>query len=66
MRCGCPECGSYMTQSEGFRLGCVCAVCGYRCTACLGTNTVISKEDIERLKGDELFENAFRHRHEDK
>lgn len=50
MRCGCPECGSYMVHAEGLRTGCVCASCGYRCGACLGTNTVISREEIKSLK----------------
>ena len=41
MRCGCPDCGTWMVHSEGPGLGCVCPACGARCTACLGTNTVI-------------------------
>lgn len=65
MRCGCPECGGFMSQSEGFYVGCVCGVCGYKCTACLGTNTVISKEDIEKLKGDMFFEAEFTSRCKD-
>ena len=27
MRCACPECGTYMIQSEGIELGCVCPNC---------------------------------------
>lgn len=50
MRCGCPECGTYMIQSEGSELGCVCPNCLYRCKACLGTNTVVSREDFLTLK----------------
>ena len=50
MRCGCPECGTYMIQSEGSELGCVCPNCLYRCKACLGTNSVISREDMLAMK----------------
>lgn len=50
MRCGCPNCGTYMIQSEGSQLGCVCPACLYRCKACLGTNSVISREDILSMK----------------
>ncbi len=38
MRCSCHACGTYMVQSEGLELGCVCPDCGYRCKACLGTD----------------------------
>lgn len=48
MRCGCPSCGTYMIQSEGLQLGCVCPECGYRCKQCLGTNTVVSREDLKK------------------
>ena len=44
MRCGCPQCGTYMIQSEGIDFGCVCPECLYRCRACMGTNTVVSRE----------------------
>lgn len=50
MRCGCPECGTYMAQSEGLEKGCVCPQCGARCKDCLGTNTVISREALQALK----------------
>ena len=50
MRCGCPFCDAYMVQSEGAEVACVCPDCGYRCTACLGTNSLLSKEDVARLK----------------
>ena len=49
MRCGCPQCGTYMIQSESLDLGCVCPQCLYRCRACMGTNTVVSREDLHRL-----------------
>lgn len=46
MRCSCPECGTYMVHSESMHLGCVCPECGARCKMCLGTNTVISREEL--------------------
>ena len=49
MRCGCPECDTYMIQSEGLDVGCVCPECLFRCRACMGTNTVVSKEDLRHL-----------------
>ena len=52
MRCSCRYCESeaYMIQAESDRLGCVCPVCGARCTDCLGTNTVVSREAIQAMK----------------
>ena len=49
MRCGCPQCGTYMIQSESLNLGCVCPDCLYRCRACMGTNTVVSREDLKSI-----------------
>ena len=49
MRCGCPQCGTYMIQSESLDLGCVCPECLYRCRACMGTNTVVSRENLHKL-----------------
>ena len=49
MRCGCPQCETYMIQSEGTNFGCVCPECLYRCRACMGTNTVVSREDLRNL-----------------
>ena len=49
MRCGCPQCGTYMIQSESLNLGCVCPACLYRCKACMGTNSVVSREDLKNL-----------------
>ena len=47
MRCGCPECGTLMIHEEsGRNLCCCCPDCGYRCSACLGTDSVLSREDI--------------------
>lgn len=49
MRCGCPECGTYMIQSEGLDIGCVCPDCLFRCRMCMGTNTVVSRENLKHL-----------------
>ena len=49
MRCGCPECGTYMIQSESLNLACVCPQCLFRCSACMGTNTVVSREALKNL-----------------
>ena len=58
MRCSCKECGIYMTQAESAHLGCVCPECGYRCTDCLGTNTVVSREALRSLAFDPRFDPA--------
>lgn len=52
MRCGCPQCDAYMIHADGPTLGCVCPFCGYRCNACLGTNSVLTPEDLKRLRAD--------------
>lgn len=49
MRCGCPQCGAYMIQSESLDLGCVCPDCLYRCRACMGTDTVVPRERLGKL-----------------
>lgn len=46
MRCGCPQCETYMIQSDTGNAACICPDCGYRCNACMGTNTVISREQL--------------------
>lgn len=38
-----------MIQSESMDLGCVCPDCLYRCRACMGTNTVVRREDLSKL-----------------
>lgn len=43
-----------MIQAEDGSV-CVCPDCGYRCTACLGTNTVVGKDAISRLQSDPRF-----------
>lgn len=57
MRCGCPHCEAFMIQSE--EQSCVCPDCGYRCNACLGTGTVISREALQKLKDTDWFEPSF-------
>lgn len=59
MRCACHTCGEYMVHSESLTLGCVCPSCGRRCTDCLGTNTLLSKEDFKKLAEDPLFAQNF-------
>ena len=59
MRCSCHECGTYMNQSEGLELGCVCPECGYRCNACLGTASMITREQLEKLKNTDWFTPQF-------
>ena len=59
MRCSCHDCGTYMNQSEGLELGCVCPECGYRCKACLGTDSVVSRENLKALASNPLFLEEF-------
>ena len=55
MRCSCQICDTYMVHAESSELGCVCPECGYRCKACLGTDSVISRESLRRLKENPAF-----------
>ena len=55
MRCSCHVCDTYMVQSEGLELGCVCPQCGYRCKACLGTDSVVGREALKGLKDNDLL-----------
>ena len=52
MRCSCQVCGTYMVHAESLELGCVCPECGFRCKACLGTNSVLSRDALRHLKED--------------
>ena len=56
MRCSCHVCDTYMNQSEGIELGCVCPECGYRCTDCLGTDTVVPRDRVAALAADPRFD----------
>lgn len=49
MRCGCPICGRWMIQSDSNPPACVCPECGTRCSACMGTNSVLSKEELQEM-----------------
>ena len=55
MRCSCHVCDTYMNQSEGLELGCVCPNCGYRCKACLGTDSVISRESLKGIANNPII-----------
>ena len=55
MRCSCKVCDTYMIQAESSLLGCVCPECGYRCNDCLGTDTVVSRDQLSRLASDPRF-----------
>ena len=59
MRCSCRECGEYMVHENAGLGACICPACGSRCTDCLGTDSVISKETFEKMKGDEILQSAF-------
>ena len=52
MRCSCQVCGTYMVHAESMELGCVCPQCLARCKACLGTNTVMSRDALRHRKDD--------------
>jgi hypothetical protein len=45
-----------MVQAESDHLGCVCPDCGYRCTDCLGTDTVVTKDHLRDLAFDPRFD----------
>ena len=49
MRCGCPNCGTFMIHSERDN-ACVCPDCLYRCYACQGTGTALSREEVQALR----------------
>lgn len=65
MRCGCPHCEAFMIQSETEGQTCVCPECGYRCNACLGTGTVITRDTLEQLKNIEWITPDFDSPHND-
>lgn len=60
MRCSCPNCTDvYMIQSETGIIACCCPECGYRCNACMGTGTVISREALLEMKDTQWMEYRF-------
>ncbi len=56
MRCHCPHCETetWMVHSERDN-ACVCPQCLYRCYACQGTGTAMTKEEIAQLKAGAAF-----------
>ena len=59
MRCSCRRFGTYMIQAEGRNFGCVCPECMNRCRDCMGTNTVLSPDQLHavlsaRIQGDSM------------
>ena len=52
MRCMCRNCGTYMVQADDGKLGCICPECFSRCRDCLGTDSVMSREQLAELKND--------------
>jgi len=54
-----------MVHEETGLGGCICSVCGFRCKDCLGTSTLISKEEFSRLKNDPVFESEMLRRNQD-
>ena len=48
-----------MVHSESITLGCICPNCKRRCTDCLGTGTLLSKEDFKKLAQDPMFARDF-------
>ncbi|MBE5759107.1 MAG: hypothetical protein E7332_03645 [Clostridiales bacterium] len=49
MRCACPNCGVYMVHAEDLISGCICPNCRSRCNACLGTDSILTKDDLKQL-----------------
>ena len=49
MRCACPQCGSFMIHAET-SAACVCPDCLYRCSACLGAGTPLSRDSAAAMK----------------
>lgn len=59
MRCGCPDCGTYMVHADGSELGCVCPACGRRCRDCMGLAAPLSREEIRALARDPSAMSGF-------
>lgn len=55
MRCGCPQCGAFMIQADGDASVCVCPDCGYRCNACLGTGTALTRAELLARLGSDWY-----------
>ena len=48
-----------MVHAEDLALGCVCPEYKAQCTACLGTNSVLSREELRALEDSRDFEAAY-------
>jgi len=48
-----------MVQEESTASECVCPDCGYRCNACLGTGTAVTREELQKLRATNWFTPAF-------
>ncbi|MBR3383044.1 MAG: hypothetical protein IKG85_08445 [Clostridia bacterium] len=59
MRCMCRNCGTYMVQADDGKLGCICPECFSRCRDCLGTDSVMSREELKRMKEDPALAAMF-------
>ena len=47
MQCACPNCGILMAwESKGMDSACVCPECFYKCAACMGTNQVLTPDQL--------------------
>ena len=56
MRCHCPHCETetWMVHSERDN-ACVCPECLYRCYACQGTGTALTKEQVQSLRSSDAL-----------
>ena len=47
-----------MVHANDIQLGCICPECKNRCNACLGTNSVMSKEQLKNMipENTDMFE----------
>lgn len=59
MRCMCRECGTYMVQADDSQLGCICPECFNRCRDCLGTDSCLTREQLQEMKENPLMAGVF-------
>lgn len=48
-----------MVQAEDGKLGCICPECFNRCRDCLGTDSVMSREELAAMKDDPTLAAMF-------
>jgi hypothetical protein len=53
-----------MVQADDSKLGCICPECFNRCRDCLGTDSVMSREQLKALKDDPIALAMFMAKHE--